>query len=98
MIAEAIEHALAAQDHQRVLRLVEDNALQIILQAHVRTVEGWFGAIPIEFLEKSPRLNMAYAWLNLFRGALTQSMPYFERLSKIFSISGFTKSGSFHSR
>ena len=85
MIAEAIEHALAAQDHQRVLRMVEDNALQIILQAHVRTVEGWFGAIPIEFLEKSPRLNMAYAWLNLFRGALTQSMPYFERLSKIFS-------------
>jgi len=85
MIAEAIEHALAARDHQRVLRLVEENALQIILQAHVRTVEGWFDTIPIEFFEKSPRLNMAYAWLNLFRGAFTQTLPYLDRLRKIFS-------------
>ena len=86
MVAEAIEHALTAQDHQLVLRLVEENALQIILQAHVRTVEGWFDTIPIELFEKSPRLNMAYAWLNLFRGAVTQSIPYFERLGKIFSV------------
>ncbi len=85
MIPEAIEHSLAAQDQLNVVRLVENNALQVILQAHVRTVEGWLQTIPSEYLEKSPRLNMAFAWLNLLRGAFPQTLPYLERLSSIFS-------------
>lgn len=85
MIPEAIEHSQAAQDHLNVVRLVENNALQLILQAHVRTVEGWLQNIHHEYLEKSPRLNLAFAWLNLLRGAFPQTVPYLERLRSIFS-------------
>jgi len=91
MIPEAIKHAMAAQDLRQVVRLVEENALHLILQAHVRTVEGWFKVIPLEYLEKSPRINMAYAWLNLFRGTLSQALPFFERLSNYFQTNDSAK-------
>jgi LuxR family maltose regulon positive regulatory protein len=94
MVSEAIEHFLAAQDYLNVQRLVEKNAFLMILQAHVKTVEKWLQAIPQDLLEKSPRLNMVYAWLNLLRAALPQSAPYFERLKTIFSSPGAESLGA----
>lgn len=87
MTPEAIEHALAAADYRHVVRLVEKIALPMILQAHVRTVEGWLQAIPQEYIERSPRINMAFAWLNLLRGAYDQASPYVERLAAMLSSS-----------
>ena len=57
----------------------------MILQAHVRTVERWLQAIPSEFIEKSPKINMAYAWMNLLRGMPPEAMPFIDRLRTIFS-------------
>ena len=59
MIDEAIEHSLAAKEYPNIVRLVENIALSMILQAQVRTVERWLKAVPQEYLEKSPRINMA---------------------------------------
>lgn len=36
---------------------------------------------------------MAYAWLNLLRGAMTQSLPYIERLTVLFSVAGEDRPG-----
>jgi LuxR family maltose regulon positive regulatory protein len=85
MTAEAVDHALAAQDYAHVVRLVEKTALPMILQAHVRTVEHWLQAIPVAFIEKSPRINMAYAWMNLLRGTPLQAVPFIDRLRILFS-------------
>ncbi len=85
MIPDAIEHALAAMDYPLAVQLVEKVALPMILQAYVRTVAGWLQSIPQEYLEKSPRVNMAFAWMNLLPGAFDQATPYLERLSIIFS-------------
>ena len=85
MIAEAVDHALAAADYLSAARLVEETALPMILQAHVRTVERWLQAIPSEFVEKSPKINMAYAWMNLLRGRLPEAIPFIDRLQIIFS-------------
>ncbi len=63
MIDEAIEHSLTAKEYPNIVRLVENIALSMILQAQVRTVERWLRAVPLEYLEKSPRLNMAFSWL-----------------------------------
>ena len=82
MNAEAIEHSLAAKDYYHVVGLVEKIAFLMILQAHVRTVERWLQAIPQEFLEKSPRINLAFVWLNLLRGTFTQAAPYLEHLRR----------------
>jgi len=88
MAAEAVEHALAAQDYALVMRLVEKLALPMMLQASVVTVEHWLQAVPPEFIEKSPGANMAYAWMNLLRGTVPQAVPYIERLKNLFSAPG----------
>jgi LuxR family transcriptional regulator, maltose regulon positive regulatory protein len=85
MTAEAVEHALAAVDYARVVRLMETSALPMILQAHVRTVENWLQAIPPEYFEKSPRINMAYAWMYLLRRVPLQAAPFIDRLKTIYS-------------
>lgn len=88
MIAEAIDHALAARDYSYLVKLVEKSALPMILQAHVRTVEGWLQVIPQNLIEQNPRINMAFTWLNLLRGTPEQATAYLERLKAIFSAAG----------
>lgn len=85
MAAEAIDHALAAEDYSHAVHLVEQTALPMIVQAYVRTVESWLHAIPRAFIETSPRINMAYAWMNLLRGMPLQATPYTDRLRTFFS-------------
>ncbi len=57
----------------------------MILQAYVRTVERWLQSIPQKYLENSPKLNMAFAWMNLVRGTIPQAAPYLIRLNTLFS-------------
>jgi len=84
MIAEGIDQALAIPDYAHAVQLVEQMALPMILQAHVRTVEGWLQSIPPEQRE-SPRLDMAFAWLHLLRAMPEQAQPHLERLSRFFA-------------
>ena len=85
MISEAIEHSLAAKDYSHGIQIIGNVALPMILQAHVRTVDGWLRSIPQTYLEQSLELNMAFAWLNLLRGTFSEATPYVERLFTMFS-------------
>lgn len=85
MIPEAIEHSLAISDYPHVVKLLERIALPTILQAHVKTVDRWLKAIPSQYVDQSPRINMAFAWLNLLRGTSDQAKPYLGRLAIMFS-------------
>ncbi len=85
MAAEAVDHALAGGDFPLALSLVEKLALPMFLQARVRTIEVWLQAIPVEFIDASPRANMAMAWMNLLRAAAPAAEPYLQRLETNFS-------------
>jgi LuxR family maltose regulon positive regulatory protein len=85
MTNEAIVQSLAARDYSHAVQLVEMVALPMILKAYFRTVEDWLQAIPSEFLNKSPRVNMAFAWMHLMRRNFTEAAPHLERLQEIFS-------------
>lgn len=85
LIADAFEHALAAEDYAWAIGLLETIALPMILQAYVKTVEDWLRAVPEAWIAQSPRLNMAFAWMNLFRGTTFQAVPYITRLQEIFT-------------
>jgi ATP/maltotriose-dependent transcriptional regulator MalT len=67
------------------VQLVEKVALPMILNAYFRTVEDWLQAIPPEYLSKSPRVNMAFAWMHLMRRNFTEAAPHLERLQEIFA-------------
>ena len=85
MINEAIVQSLAARDYPHAVKLVEMIALPMMLRAYFKTVEDWLQAIPPEYLSKSPRVNMAFAWMHLMRRNFTEAAPHLERLQEIFA-------------
>jgi LuxR family maltose regulon positive regulatory protein len=84
-VSEAIQHALAAEDYAMAVDLLESHALDMIMQGYAETVNGWVQAIPEEWGSQSPRTNLAFAWMNLLRGAYDQVATYLDRLERSFS-------------
>lgn len=74
-IAEAIEHALVAQDISQAALLIEDNALAMMDQGQLAICEGWLEALPKEVVCSRPWLSVAYAWLLVYTGHLHAVQP-----------------------
>lgn len=85
MMSEAMEHLLAAADHERAVLLLEKIAPQMIMKAYFKTVEDWLAVIPPAYIRESARLNMTFAWMFLMRRDPLQAGPYLEQLQIIFA-------------
>jgi len=59
---EAVQYALQAQDHERVVRLVEEAASAGRLESRLTTMLHWLEAVPEEMLLLRPRLRLYQAW------------------------------------
>jgi LuxR family maltose regulon positive regulatory protein len=84
-VSEAIQHALAAEDYEMAVDLLESHAMGMIMQGHVKTVNGWVQAMPEGWALSSPRINLAFAWTHFLRGAYAQASPYVEQLQSVFA-------------
>jgi LuxR family transcriptional regulator, maltose regulon positive regulatory protein len=60
-LAEAIEHALSAPDHERAARLIGREARKAWSRGEVPTVLRWLEALPIEAKRRHPRLLPQHA-------------------------------------
>ncbi len=76
MAVDAIEHALAADDPARAVRLLETHARAIVLRGEARLVDGWMQRLPAEWRSAGPHANLACAWALLLRGSLDAIEPY----------------------
>ena len=85
MVNEAIQHALAAEDYAMAVSLLENHAMEMVMQGYAKTVNTWVQALPEEWDSHSPRTNLAFAWMHLLRGEYPQVSLYLERLEKTFS-------------
>lgn len=85
MIEEAVSHAMAAGDYAAAMRQIEAHAMDMIMQWHVKTVDGWMRSIPPEWLAQSIRANLALAWIHMFRGEHALAMPHLQRLPLLFA-------------
>src|ERR687893_756199 len=72
---EAVEHALAAGDIQRAARLVEYNALALVLRSEGATMDRWVSALPPGLVRARPRLSLARAIWALISGRLDEVEP-----------------------
>jgi LuxR family maltose regulon positive regulatory protein len=68
--AEAVGHALAAGDLERVARLVEGNALAMMDHGELTTLVKWLDALPGELVRSRPWLCVFYAWTLVYTGQL----------------------------
>ncbi len=70
LFAEAIEHALDAQDMQAAARLVEKHAGDLVFAGRYTTALEWIQRLPPEYLQESPWLSVWLAWSILASGKI----------------------------
>jgi LuxR family maltose regulon positive regulatory protein len=74
--SDAIEHAFAAEDYLRLVRLMEVYARPVLLQGYAQTVENWLRRLPLEWRMAGPHANLAFAGSLMLRGQLGEVEPY----------------------
>jgi len=70
LTVDAVSHALATGDVERVAHLVEENALTMIYHGQLATLVGWLQALPAPVMRSRPWLSIAQAWTLAYSGAL----------------------------
>ncbi len=76
MPVEAIGHALAAGEHERVAALLERHGWALLNQGEAHRLERWLAALPAGWRERSPRINLDFGWMRLLRGQRAQVGPH----------------------
>ncbi|HEY3231123.1 MAG TPA: LuxR C-terminal-related transcriptional regulator [Roseiflexaceae bacterium] len=61
MVADAVQHALAASDVEGAVRLIEQHALTVAGRGQTQTVLGWLNALPDTLVRARPALCIAHA-------------------------------------
>ena len=70
-VPEAVQHALAAKDYQLAVRLIESNAMAMLMRGEAVTVLTWITAIA-PLLHEHPWLAIYQAWAFICTGQLGQ--------------------------
>ncbi len=76
--ADAIRHALAAEDFERAAGLIELAWSAMDLSYQSSTWLGWVKALPDELIRARPVLSVGYAWALLDRGELEPSEAWLQ--------------------
>lgn len=76
--AEAIDHALAAEDFERAAQLIVRSLWAVVARGERATVLGWLAALPGEMVRSRPRLCLAAAWGSLAAMNLDAIEPHLQ--------------------
>ena len=79
LVAEAVSHALAANDLGRTASLLERVARTTLERGELSTLRRWLEALPETLICSRPRLCLFYAWYCLATGNLAAVEPYLRR-------------------
>ena len=82
---DALEHALAAADYQRVIQLLETLYWSMMLQGEVNALRRWLQKLPDELVHSQPRLSLFYAWMLLASLRLEEIDPYVQNAAQILN-------------
>lgn len=69
-LAEAIYHAIQANDIPRIANLVEANAFSILDQGGMESLKRWLKMIPTEVSLNRPWLSIARSWVLVYDGQM----------------------------
>ncbi len=68
LMAEAIDHALAAGDHERAAALIEESVEATLMRSEITTFLNWVDRMPDESVRRRPTLCFFHAWALLMSG------------------------------
>jgi len=75
---EAIHHALAGDDFEKVADLIEENGLNLIGQGAFTSVQKYIDTLPRNTVRERPYLCVYHAWASNFSHHLDAIEPYLE--------------------
>jgi LuxR family transcriptional regulator, maltose regulon positive regulatory protein len=70
LVAEAVQHALAAPDVERAARLIEQHGIAIAIRGQVHRVLDWLNTLPDALVRSHARLSLYYALMLMFTNQL----------------------------
>ncbi len=85
MLAEAVNHAVAAGDTSRAVALVEDDGLSLIQDAHMATLLRLVDKLPPASVVSSPRLQLLLVWTNIFLDKIDPAAAALRRASAVLA-------------
>lgn len=59
---EAFQYALAADDYEAAITIVENQGLHMLKEGSLATILHWCERLPNDLIKERPRLNVIYAW------------------------------------
>jgi LuxR family maltose regulon positive regulatory protein len=75
-ISEAVNHAVAGRDFERVASLVEQSAWPMLTRGEMTTLLGWLDAMPEGAVRARPRLGILRAWALALTSQLDEADSY----------------------
>jgi LuxR family maltose regulon positive regulatory protein len=78
VVTEAVEHALAANASDQVVRLLTAHAARFAASGATQTLQRWLDALPREQLLSNPQLCLAQAWVLLLNRQVVAVEPYLQ--------------------
>jgi len=86
LLFEAVTHALAARDVDRVARLAEENVLGMMEHGNLGVLVEWLNALPGELVRSRPWLCIARAWALAFTGSFEAVTPCLEDAARRWQV------------
>ncbi|NSW53767.1 MAG: AAA family ATPase [Anaerolineae bacterium] len=80
---DAIRHAAAAGDIERLVQLVTDNIPAAIYHYEVKTAERWLSLIPADVVDSNMNLLLGHAYLYHLIGQAEKVPPYLPKVERL---------------
>jgi LuxR family maltose regulon positive regulatory protein len=81
--AEAVNHALSAQDFESAVRLVEQEAYPMVTRGELATLMHWIERLPAGEVLSHPLIVVAKAWALTLAGAVRQVEPLLQEAEAV---------------
>ena len=85
LLADAIQHALAAQQWPRAAQLIGQVAERMLRRGELLTLLEWYQRLPAELIRARPDLGLSYVWAMLLLGQLEPAeelLLHFEQMGQ----------------
>jgi LuxR family maltose regulon positive regulatory protein len=82
LIPEAVGHAVASGDMDRVVRVVGGHALAMLEHGTLATLKGWLDTLPADVVRAHPWLCIGLAWVSGLAGQLDAVEPLLHNATK----------------
>ncbi len=84
---EAMQHALAAVDVERVIRLARQKAAAMLSRNEFITLTSWFDALPRQAIRTRPGISLLKAWAMILTGHLELMGAYLQEAEQALTLS-----------